>query len=338
MYTSLLRDHGLNGAQLRAPRNNDGMFLCVSPNPAIDKRLTVSSLLRGQVNRVRSVQSFPGGKSVHVAMVLRTLGGSPRWIGPCGGASGGELLAGLSALGIEATPCATQQPTRTNLEIMEDDGTVTEILEPGSALSPAEWEKFGKACRDLFAEGRETVFVALSGSLPASAAPNLYADLVASAGEFRCKTFLDTSGEPLRRALGEKPYFVKPNREEAAQLLGKPVSSLSHAVRALRRLLSLGAESAALSLGSEGLLYCAGTDAPVLFAPVVSLRARSTVGCGDSAMAGFVFGTASRCSPQDTIRLAAACGAANCLADSPGAARLDDIRDFQQQISVQTLD
>ena len=141
---------------------------------------------------------------------------------------------------------------------------------------------------------------------------------------------MDTSGEPLRLALAEKPHFVKPNREEAAQLLGKPVSSLSDAVSAVHKLLSLGAQSAALSLGPEGLLFCAGVDAPVIYAPVVPLQPRSTVGCGDSAMAGFVFGIASRYSPQDTLRLAAACGEANCSADSPGAARLENIREFQQ--------
>jgi 1-phosphofructokinase len=314
------------------------MFLCVSPNPAIDKRLMVPSLVRGQVNRGRVVQNFPGGKSVHVAMVLHTLGGKPRWIGPCGGVTGRELLVGLSALGIQATASATHQPTRTNLEVVEDDGTVTEILEPGSAPNSSEWAEFESACRNLFAEGRENASAIFSGSLPVGVAPELYAGLIARAREFRCKTFLDMGGEPLRLALAEKPYFVKPNREEAAQLLGKPVSSLSDAVSALRKLLSFGAESAALSLGSEGLLFCAGTDTPVLFAPVVPLQPRSTVGCGDSAMAGFVFGIASRCSPEDTIRLAAACGEANCLADSPVAARLNDIGDFQQQISVQTLD
>ena len=204
--------------------------------------------------------------------------------------------------------------------------------------STAEWEEFEGACKNLFAEGSENASVVFSGSLPASAAPRLYAGLVTRAREFGCKTFLDTSGEPLRLALAEKPYFVKPNRDEAAQLLGKSVSSLSHAVSAVRKLLSLGAESAALSLGSEGLLFCAGTEGPVLFAPVVPLEPRSTVGCGDSALAGFVFGIASRLSPQDTLRLAAACGEANCSADSPGAASLNDIRDFQQQISVQTLD
>jgi 1-phosphofructokinase family hexose kinase len=313
------------------------MFLCVSPNPAIDKRLVVPSLVRGQVNRAHAVRGFPGGKSAHVAMVLHTLGGKPHWIGPCGGESGQELLTGLAALEIEATASPTRQPTRTNLEIVEDDGSVTEILEPGSALSPAEWATFENACKTLFAKESDNVSVVFSGSLPAGSAPRLYADLVANARELGCKTFLDTSGEPLRLALAEKPYMAKPNREEAGDLLGKPLVSLSDAFSAIRKLLSLGAHSAALSLGSEGLLFCACVDAPVLFAPVVPLQPRSTVGCGDSAMAGFVFGIASGYSPEDTLRLAAACGGANCLADSPGAGRLKDIRDFQKKISVRTI-
>jgi 1-phosphofructokinase family hexose kinase len=313
------------------------MFLCVSLNPAIDKRLILPSLSRGHVNRVRTLQSFPGGKSAHVAMVLHTLGGRPRWIGPCGGESGHELLGGLSALGIQATGCPTHQPTRTNLEIIEDDGTVTEILEPGSAPNTTEWEQFESACRSLFAEGAENAAVIFSGSLPANAVRGVYAGLVASARECRCKTFLDTGGEPLRLALAEKPYFVKPNREEGAQLLGKPISSLSDAVSTVHKLLRLGAESAALSLGSEGLLFCSGANEPVLFAPIVPVQPRSTVGSGDSALAGFVFAIASRYSHHDTLRLAAACGQANCLADSPGAARLEDIQDLQKKISVQTL-
>jgi 1-phosphofructokinase family hexose kinase len=271
-------------------------------------------------------------------MVLQTLGGKPNWIGPCGGATGHELQAGLSALGIEVTACATDQPTRTNLEIVEDGGIVTEILEPGSAPSPAEWKRFENACKSLFAEGSENASVIFSGSLPAGTAAKLYADLIVTAREFGCKTFVDTSGEPLRLALAGKPSFVKPNREEAGHLLGKSVASPSDAVCALRGLLSLGARSAALSLGSEGLLFCAGMEEPVLFAPAVPLQARSTVGCGDSAMAGFAFGIASQYSAQDTLRLAAACGSANCLADSPGAATLEYIRDFQREISIQTLD
>jgi 1-phosphofructokinase family hexose kinase len=313
------------------------MFLCVSPNPAIDRRLTLPSLSRGQVNRVRAVQSFPGGKSVHVAMVLQTLGGKPHWIGPCGGTSGQELVAGLFALGIRATACSTRQPTRTNLEIVEDDGTVTELLEPGLVACPAEWAEFEEAFRDSCSHAAENTSVIFSGSLPAGAAPNLHARLVITARGFGCRTFLDTSGEPLRLALAAGPDFVKPNREEVTQLLGMPVDSLGDAPRAIRKLLDLGARSVALSMGASGLFFCPGADAPILFAPGVPVKPRSTVGCGDSALAGFALGLAENESPQETLRLAAACAAANCLADSPGAARLTDIEDLRRRISVETL-
>ncbi len=130
---------------------------------------------------------------------------------------------------------------------------------------------------------------------------------------------------------------MKPNREEVTQLLGKSVDSRADATTAIQKLLDLGARSVALSMGSTGLFFCPAADAPVFFAPAVSVQVRSTVGCGDSALAGFALGLAASDSPQDTLRLAAACAAANCLADSPGAARLTDILDLQRRISVETF-
>jgi len=310
------------------------MFLCVSANPAIDKRLRMGSLLRGQVNRACSAESFAGGKAAHVAMVLRTLGKEPRWIGPCGGASGKELLAKLSELGIAATGIPTRQATRMNLEILEEDGKVTEILEPGAA---PEWAAFEERYMDMLAQGAGQLSVIFSGSLPKGTAWDLYARLIAAAYEHSCRTFLDTSGEALRLGLSAGPSFVKPNREEASQLLGAEVNSLSNGAAAVRKLLELGAESAAISLGSEGLLFCAGAGEPVLSAAPLPVRAHSTVGCGDSAVAGFAFGLESNFAAEDTLRLAAACATANCLADSPGAARLEDIRNFERQVLVQEL-
>jgi len=304
-------------------------FLCVSANPAIDKRLTVESLLAGKIHRARSTQSFPGGKATHVAMVLRTLGHAPEWVGPCGGATGVELVAGLSLLGIRAHACPAAQPTRTNLEIIDAHGRVTEILEPGCPLSPAELLAFETSCKRLFSENQKAAFVIFSGSLPAGVPSDLYARFIRSAKEFGCHTFVDTSGEALAHALAARPDFAKPNREEAAKLLGIAIDSRNVEVDALRRLIQLGARSAALSLGSEGLLFCPAKDAPPLFAPAAQLRVRSTVGCGDSALAGFAHSIASDASPEDALCLAAACAAANCLADSPGAARLEDIRRLQ---------
>jgi 1-phosphofructokinase family hexose kinase len=313
------------------------MFLCVSPNPAIDKRLEVRSLLLGQVNRAHEVKAFAGGKAAHVAMVLRALGERPQWIGQCGGASGEELVAGLCALGIETTAIRTQQRTRTNLEILESDGRVTEILEPGATLGAGEWAAFEERCKELFAQGAAQLSVIFSGSLPQGTGPDLYARLITAAREFKCRTLLDTSGEALRLGLGAMPHFVKPNREEATRLLEVPVNSLSTGAAAVRRLLELGAQSAALSMGVDGLLFCGGLNAPVLHAAALPVKARSTVGCGDSAFAGFALGMASNLPPEERLRLAAACATANCLADSPGGARIEDIRNFQRQVSVQAV-
>lgn len=314
------------------------MFICVSPNPAIDKRLAVSSLVSGQVHRARTVQSFPGGKATHVSMVLRTLGEVPQWIGLCGGSTGADLTRGLSALGILTHPVETHKPTRTNLEIIEDSGAVTEILEPGCTPSAAELLAFEAACEKLFPLVGETVSVIFSGSLPAGAPTDLYARLIRLARETRCRTFVDTSGEPLRQALAARPDFVKPNREEAAGLLGVPVDSRAAAARAIRSLIRLGAHSAALSLGAEGLLFCPAENAQVLFAAPPPLSPRSSVGCGDSALAGIAHAISSAATPENTLRLGAACAAANCLADSPGGARLEDIRRFQNEIGLQTLE
>jgi 1-phosphofructokinase family hexose kinase len=313
------------------------MFICVSPNPAIDKRLKVPRLVPWQVNRACTAQAFPGGKSAHVAMVLRTLGESPVWTGLTGGATGRELVAGLSALGIHTRPCHMAQPTRTNLEVVEDDNRVTEILEPGAAPSAEELEAFEKTCETLFAQGGEEAVVIFSGSLPVGVAPDFYARLIGCSHQFGCHAFLDTSGDSLRLALAAKPQFVKPNREEAAHLLGTPIETLSAASLALRKLLSLGACSAALSLGGDGLLFCPGDNASIVFAPALSLPVRSTVGCGDSALAGFARAFALKSSAEDAVRLATACAAANCLADCSGAAQLADIERFQSQILVQTL-
>src|SRR5437899_12331248 len=106
-------------------------FFCVSLNPAIDTRLILNGFLPGRVNRVEEVYRTPGGKAAHVAMALKGLGATPTWIGFAGGATGSELLAGLHRLGIETMPISSGQPTRVNLEILDTQGEVTEILEPG---------------------------------------------------------------------------------------------------------------------------------------------------------------------------------------------------------------
>jgi len=297
----------------------------------MDTRILVKDLQPGQVHRVKSSCARAGGKAAHVAMVLQTLGRTPLWIGFVGGETGKDLVSGLERFGIRVHACPTRQRTRVNLEIIEDDGRVTEILEPGGAPSQLEGIEFHKKCESAFAQGREQLTVIFSGSLPQGLEDSYYASLIESANSFGCRTFLDTSGEPLRLALAASPHFVKPNRQEAESLLGYSIRDLSVAARALQQLISLGARTAAISMGAQGLLWCAGKGEPVYHAPAIALKPRSTVGCGDATVAAFAHAAAFGLSVEETLRLATACAAANCLAESPGGARVADIESLRNQ-------
>jgi len=312
------------------------MFLCVSLNPAVDKRLRLERLQVGGVNRVIEAIPAPGGKAAHVAMTLKTLGADPLWLGFAGGATGKQLVEGLRGLAIRVHDIPTSGSTRTNLEIVEDMGGVTEILEPGKCVAPEELQRFVESFTALLNEASEQPTVILSGSLPEGVLPDQYRRLVEVAHEFDSRVFLDSSGDPFKFALAGKPDFVKPNRMEAESWSGQKISGPSSANEILGAMLTAGATAGAITLGSAGLIWHSSTgDALVANAP--KLSARSCVGSGDSTLAGFAFAAQQQLLPVDAVRLAAACGAANCIAPGPGCARAQDIASLKDQIRVENL-
>lgn len=313
------------------------MIICVSANPAIDRRLRLESIAVGGVNRAASAEPFPGGKAAHVAMVAQALGSQVTWVGFLGGAAGEECESGLSALGIPLTVVRTQADTRTNLEIIAGDGTVTEILEAGGGVTDGEVERLLSACRDIFAESAEGSQVALSGSLPPGAPVDFYADLIRLAHVYGCRVLLDTSGDALRQALASAPDLVKPNRAEAGEFAGRSISSATAAAEVAAEMIAAGARGVAVSLGADGIVWHGAGSSSILMSRPPPILVRSTVGCGDAALAGFAVAHAQGLSDDDTLSLAVACGAANCLAESPGLVDPFEVERIGQEVSVQRL-
>jgi 1-phosphofructokinase family hexose kinase len=294
------------------------MLICVSPNPAVDRRLRLATLARGEVNRAISARPLAGGKAAHVAMAAHSLGEEVMWVGFGGGATGDELESGLCSLGIPVSIVRTRAHTRTNLEVIEPDGTVTEILEPGGEVTSGEVERFLAMCRDIFAEWGEDAQVALSGSLPPAAPIDLYARLTRFAHAHGCRVLLDASGEALRQGLGAGPDLVKPNRFEAAYLTGDEPRVGGSAAGAALRFFAAGARRVAITLGADGLLWQRDAGSAPIEACAPRVEARSAVGCGDTTLAGLAVAFSRGLSDDETVRFAVACGAANCLAPEPG--------------------
>jgi 1-phosphofructokinase family hexose kinase len=312
------------------------MFICVSLNPAVDKRLRLERLRVGNVNRAYEASPAPGGKAAHVAMVLRTLGADPLWLGFAGGAAGEQLIEGLHGLSIRAQDIPTCGGTRVNLEIVEDQGGVTEILEPGQRIATEELRLFEETLTNLLSGASEQPTVIFSGSLPEGVPPDLYKTLIELAHKFGSRVFVDTSGDAFKFALAGKPDFVKPNREEAESWSGRKIECPTSAKEVIGAMLKAGTAAGAISLGPSGLIWHS-VYGDALFAKAPKLSARSCVGSGDSTLAGFAFAAQRGLTPVEAVRIAVACGSANCLGPGPGRAHAEDIASLMEQIRVETL-
>jgi 1-phosphofructokinase family hexose kinase len=309
------------------------MLVCISANPAIDRRLRLESIAVGKVNRVLSAQPYAGGKAAHVAMVAKSLGIDVMWVGFLGGAAGEECESGLTSFGVPLTVVRTQTETRANLEIISADGKVTEILEPGGTVTEGEVERLLATCRDVFAESDPGTQVALSGSLPPGAPIDLYKEIIRMAHLYDCRVLLDTSGEALREALAAAPDFVKPNRDEASSFAGYSIDDPHAATDVAQKFFDANAQSVAISLGAEGMIWQSSVDSAPLISHPPPIPDCSSVGCGDAALAGFAVAYERGLTDEETLGLATACGTANCLADAPG--RIDANRVLRLAHDVQ---
>jgi 1-phosphofructokinase family hexose kinase len=314
------------------------IVVCMSANPALDRRLHVPALTLGEVNRARTAVTMPGGKSAHVAMAAKALGARAVWIGFSGGASGDENQAGLSRLGIEVHPVRTAAETRMNLEVIEESGRITEVLEPGGPVSDIEQREMLTVFEKRLRETWTAALVILSGSLPPGVAANFYNSVIQIARNCGSRVFLDTSGEALRESFAAAPSFVKPNGPEAEQLLGTALDSTESISRALAALIERGAESVAITLGADGLAWKPARNSPCWLAKPPKLKPISTVGCGDATLGGFAYAAQTGLGEEDTVRLAAACGAANCVAQLAGQISETDVKRFLPQIEVRRID
>ncbi|MGZ6868888.1 MAG: 1-phosphofructokinase [Frankiaceae bacterium] len=262
------------------------MIVTLTPNPSVDRTIEVDELVRGAVLRARESRVDPGGKGVNVSRALAAHGIKTRAVLPSGGAEGAQLAALLEPEGIEIVPVAIHGAVRANISVVEPDGTVTKLNEPGPELGPNEIRLLADATRNAADAGAE--WVVCCGSLPRGVPSDFYAILLPLLHEAGCRVVVDSSGPALTEALSAGPDLIKPNREELAEAAGCAISTVGDVVSAARSLISRGARTVLASLGADGAVLVDATTAYQGEAHVETPR--SAVGAGDAMLAGFLAG------------------------------------------------
>lgn len=299
------------------------MIVTVTPNPSLDRTLEVESLDRGEVVRASADRSDPGGKGVNVSRALVANGYASRAVLPLGSADGDLLATLLAGLGIEVVPVPIEDATRSNVTVVEPDGTVTKLNAPGPRLSPAEVERL---LERAVAAADGAGWVVGSGSLAPGTPEDLYARLVDAVRRVGARVAVDTSGPALERVLSAGPDVLKPNEEELSEVTGVIPESFGDVVLAANELRSKGAGTVLVSLGPSGAVLV-GDGEPVHAESEVVVP-RSTVGAGDALLAGFLAagGEGPVALAEGVAWGAAACVLPGTAVPGPGDLRRDLVR------------
>ncbi|MFD3960573.1 1-phosphofructokinase [Streptomyces bacillaris] len=259
------------------------MILTVTPNPSLDRTYELPGLVRGTVLRATADRVDPGGKGINVSRAVAAAGHRTVAVAPMGGPEGALLARLLGEHGIEAAGVPVTGSTRINVTLVEPDATLTKINAAGPELSAAEAEDVLEAVRTRSAAAD---WIACCGSLPRGLPPRWYAELVARSHRAGARIALDTSGAALTAALREGPDVIKPNAQELAEAVGRPLATVGDALKAAEELRERGAGAVLASLGADGQLLVEASGAYFATARVATVR--SNVGAGDASLAGFL--------------------------------------------------
>ncbi|MCK3838291.1 MULTISPECIES: 1-phosphofructokinase [Pseudomonas] len=303
-------------------------ILTLTLNPALDLTVRLARLEPGAVNRSEAMLTHAAGKGVNVAQVLADLGHHVSVGGFLGDANPQAFDALIASRGFGDAFVRVPGETRSNIKIAEQDGRVTDINAPGPLVS----EAAQTALLEMIAKkGAQFDAVVVAGSLPRGVSPQWFQALLGQLKDLGLKVALDTSGEALRAGLQAGPWLVKPNTEELAE-------ALDNATDAISRLHQQGVEHVVVSDGAAGVTWY--RPGAALHATPPKVTVASTVGAGDSLLAGLLHGLLSGDTPEHTLRRATAIAAMAVtqigfgISDDAQLARLEsgvDVRALTEQ-------
>lgn len=279
-------------------------ILTLTLNPALDLTVELPRLDAGQVNRSDEMHTHAAGKGVNVAQVLADLGHQLTVSGFLGEDNLQAFETLFAKRGFVDAFIRVPGETRSNIKVAEQDGRITDINGPGPVVDAAAQQALLDRLVQI-APGHDAVVVA--GSLPRGVTAQWLRELIERLNQLGLKVALDSSGEALRAALKASPWLIKPNTEELADALGCEVVSHTAEAQAAARLHAQGIEHVVISHGADGVNWFSVGSALHATPPKVSVA--STVGAGDSLLAGMLHGLLSADTPEQTLRTATAIAA-----------------------------
>ena len=308
------------------------MIYTITLNPALDRTIWIKATTRDDCNRIEDEQMYAGGKGIDVSKVLTSFGLKNKALGFVGGFAGEELEGMLINEGIACDFVRIAGRTRTNIIINDmASGHQTLYNARGPEITAFELMQIIHKVEDL----ERPDFVIISGSLPRGVNPEIYRKIIEISKSQQARIVLDTDGDALRTGLQGCPDIIKPNIHELGRIAGRQLDGLSSIIEAAEEIRACGLRIILVSMGCCGMLMISDEGRYLARPPEVEVK--NTIGAGDSAVAGFIYGLTAGEDLKEALKYSVASGTATILQTGTAVCRMADFRCLLEKVVVEEV-
>ncbi|MBE6881357.1 MAG: 1-phosphofructokinase [Ruminococcaceae bacterium] len=294
------------------------MIYTVTFNPAIDYVVHTEKIAMGEINKYSDEKVYFGGKGINVSFILKELGYNSKALGFIAGFTGDAIEKGVQEKGIDTDFVRLEKGfSRINFKIKS--GEETELNGKGPEISDADIESlFSKL--DAMEDGDVLV---LAGSIPACLPDGIYEKILERLSDRNIKAVVDATGKLLLNVLPFKPYLIKPNNFELAEMFNVELETNEDIIKYARELKNMGALNVLVSMAEKGAILVDENDEVHIY-PVCKGEVKNSVGAGDSMLAGFLAGMLEKNDYNYALKLGTASGGATAFSDGLATKELID--------------
>lgn len=308
------------------------MIYTITLNPALDRTLWVDKIQSDDSNRILREEKYAGGKGIDVSRVLATLGITSKAIGFIGGFAGEELEGMLLSEGIICDFIKISGETRTNIIVNDiTTGKQLSFNDKGPEIKHYELIQMIHKLENL----EKPEIIVISGSLPPGVHPEIYRKITEKAKSKGAKVILDTDGDALKVGIKGYPDAIKPNVHELSRLVDMELNETGEIIEAAHSIHKQGIGNVLVSMGAKGILLISEKERYIASPPKVVVK--NTIGAGDSAVAGFVYGLISGKNLKEALNYAVAAGTATTLMPGTALCKKDDFLRLIPQVTLKTI-
>ena len=307
------------------------MIYTVTLNPVLDRIVEVEELIYDDVNTVVKEKKYPEGKGIDVSRVIKELGGQSIAMGFVGGYNGLEIIGRLVNEGIICDFTKIHNESRAHITIFQRKKKLQTLLSTlCPAISQIEVDEFFRKVQEIPANS----YVVISGNTPQGMSDSFYAQLITTLKEKDVKVILDTDEEALKRGAAAGPYLIKPNIHEFGRLVETNVNEVEDIIKYAKPYRDK-IKYIVVSMGARGVVGISREGNFHVIPPKINVR--SSIGAGDSFVAGIIFALSENTPFEDALALGVACGTASALNPGSDLCKMNDIDMIKKEVRIKNI-